>query len=136
MILESAQMLCTAHHHYGNGDNVPYKKAHYNHPSTIWVRERTGNYYWLYFHMMALGDEYTRRYGKTHLSITKCKDALFPHPHGMKHGEAVQPPQCMPDEYKDDCSLQAYWNYYISEKSTIANLKTEKTYEERPKETH
>ena len=26
MVLESAQMLCTAHHHYGNGDNVPYKK--------------------------------------------------------------------------------------------------------------
>ena len=24
MILESAQMLCTAHHHYDNGDNVPY----------------------------------------------------------------------------------------------------------------
>ena len=38
MILESAQMLCTAHHHYNNGDNVPYKKAHYNHPSTKWCR--------------------------------------------------------------------------------------------------
>ena len=37
MILESAQMLCTAHHCYGDKDqiqNVPYKKAHYNHPST------------------------------------------------------------------------------------------------------
>ena len=40
MILESAQMLCTAHHHYGYS-NVPYKKVHYNHPSTIWVRENT-----------------------------------------------------------------------------------------------
>ena len=39
MILESAQMLCTAHHHYGNGDNVPYKKAHYNHPSSVWARK-------------------------------------------------------------------------------------------------
>ena len=47
MILESAQMLCTAHHHYGNGDNVPYKKAHYNHPSTIWVRENSLHYDWL-----------------------------------------------------------------------------------------
>ena len=28
MILESAQMLCTAHHVYNNGNNVPYKKAH------------------------------------------------------------------------------------------------------------
>ncbi len=34
MILECAQMLCTAHHVHDNGDNVPYKKAHLNHPST------------------------------------------------------------------------------------------------------
>ena len=61
MILESAQMLCTAHHHYGN-DAVPYKKAHYNHPSTIWAREDAYNYMWLYDHMMALGKEYTKLY--------------------------------------------------------------------------
>ena len=71
MILESAQMLCTAHHHYGNGDNVPYKKAHYNHPSTIWVRQNSIHYDWLYDHMMALGNEYTKRYNKIHLSIIK-----------------------------------------------------------------
>ena len=48
MILESAQMLCTAHHHYGSGDKpdyVPYKKAHYNHPSTIWCRQNDKQYY-------------------------------------------------------------------------------------------
>ena len=41
MILESAQMLCTAHHCYGDREqkeNVPYKQAHLNHPSTIWAR--------------------------------------------------------------------------------------------------
>ena len=40
MILESAQMLCTAHHCYGSAEqraNVPYKQAHLNHPSTIWA---------------------------------------------------------------------------------------------------
>ena len=41
-------------------------------------------------------------------------------------------PQCMPDEYKDKCSIQAYWNYYIGEKHVVANLKTEKLYERRP----
>ena len=56
MILESAQMLCTAHHHYDNGDNVPYKKAHYNHPSTVWARANKPQYYWLYKHMIALGE--------------------------------------------------------------------------------
>jgi hypothetical protein len=137
MILESAQMLCTAHHHYGNGDNVPYKKAHYNHPSTIWVRQNSRNYYWLYHHMLALGEEYTKRYGKTHLSITKCWEPLQSVPVGMPLGGPItQPPQAMPDEYKDDCSLQAYWNYYIGAKRIIANQKTEETYEERPKETY
>ena len=128
MILESAQMLCTAHHHYGNGDNVPYKKAHYNHPSTIWVRQNSIHYDWLYDHMIALGDEYTKRYGKTHLSITKCKDLVYLPP-GIPTVMFNQPPQCMPDEYKDECSVKAYWNYYIGEKHTVANPKTEKIYE-------
>jgi len=121
MILESAQMLCTAHHHYGNGDNVPYKKAHYNHPSTVWARANKPQYFWLYNHMIALGEEYTKRYGKTHLTITKCKDALLLHPHGMPDGFFTQPPQCMPDEYKTECSVDAYWNYYIGDKEHVAS---------------
>jgi len=132
MILESAQMLCTAHHHYGNGDNVPYKKAHYNHPSTIWVRDNCENYAWLYRHMIALGEEYTKRYGKTHLSITKCKEPLSKTPPDMPWLGFTQPPQAMPDEYKDKCSIQAYWNYYIGEKYIVANPKKEKIYERRP----
>ena len=133
MILESAQMLCTAHHHYAELNypmvEVPYKKAHYNHPSTIWARENHYQYQWLYWHMMALGDEYKKRYNKEHLSITKCKECLSFSPYGIKLGKFKQPPQCMPDEYKDKCSVQAYWNYYIGEKHTVANPKTEKIYE-------
>ena len=135
MILESAQMLCTAHHVYGNAEqklNVPYKQAHLNHPSTIWTRTNNRNYMWLYWHMIALGDEYTKRYGKTHLSITKCKEPLRLAPINIPHVGFKQPPQCVPDEYKDECSIQAYWNYYIGEKHVVANLKTEKLYERRP----
>ena len=131
MILESAQMLCTAHHHYGNGDNVPYKKAHYNHPSTIWVRQNSIHYDWLYFHMQALGFEYTKRYGKEHMSITKCRH-LHVHPENIPHEPFVQPPQCMPDEYKDKCSIKAYWNYYIGEKHIVANPNKEKIYKQIP----
>ena len=40
------------------------------------------------------------------------------------------------DEYKDKCSIQAYWNYYIGEKHIVANLKTEKLYERRPETTN
>ena len=136
MILESAQMLCTAHHHYDMFTDVPYKKAHYNHPSTIWCRQNKKHYRWLYNHMIGLGDEYRARYGKTHLSITKCKGPLFTYPLDIPQDKFEQPPQCMPDEYKDKCSIQAYWNYYIGDKSKIANLKKEKLYESRPTETY
>ena len=136
MILESAQMLCTAHHHYDLFTDVPYKKAHYNHPSTIWCRQNKNHYRWLYNHMIGLGQEYEDRYGKTHLSITKCKGPLFTYPLDIPEGKFEQPPQCMPDEYKDKCSIQAYWNYYIGDKSKIANLKKENLYESRPTETY
>ena len=135
MILESAQMLCAAHHILGDPDDVPYKLAHKNHPCTICVRENSLHYDWLYEHMMALGDEYTARYNKTHMSIDKCKH-LNIHPRNIPHEIFEQPPQCMPDEYKDECSVQAYWNYYIAEKHVVANLKTEKLYERRPETTY
>ena len=139
MILESAQMLCTAHHVYGDPEqktNVPYKQAHLNHPSTLWTRKNKRNYMWLYHHMMALGDEYTKRYGKIHLSITKCGDFLFKPPVYLKdalYGDPVDMPQAMPDEYKNDCSIQAYWNYYIGEKHVVAH-ESETIYKTRPNE--
>jgi len=128
MILESAQMLCTAHHCYGNAEqklNVPYKQAHLNHPSTIWARKSRATYRWLYLHMMALGDEYTKRYGKTHLTITKCAKFLNVPPVHIQGNEWCEPPQAMPDQYKvPGCSITAYWNYYEGEKYLIAG-KTE-----------
>ena len=137
MILESAQMLCTAHHHHAerheiNADYIPYKKAHYNHPSTIWCRQNKNHYRWLYNHMIGLGQEYEDRYGKTHLSIIKCKDKLNLYPYNIPEGKFEQPPQCMPDEYKDECSIKAYWNYYIGEKGDICNIKKEKLYKAMP----
>ena len=109
MILESAQMLCTAHHHWADeigykSDYIPYKKTHYNHPS-IGIH----------------GNEYTKRYSKTHLTITKCKEPLDLCPFGMPDGDFTEPPQAMPDEYKvEGDSLSAYWNYYEGEKYKIA----------------
>ena len=134
MILESAQMLCTAHHCYGSAEqkaNVPYKQAHLNHPSTIWARQSKSTYMWLYDHMMALGTEYYVRYGKTHLTITKCKEFLATPPKYIQGDEWSQPPQAMPDEYKHEDSIIAYWQYYINDKSHIAG-KTENKYREIP----
>lgn len=129
MALESAQMLCTAHHVDIHGENVPYKIAHQHHPCTKWVSESKQHYVWLYNHFIALGKEYTKRYNKVHLSIIKCANILKIIPGGIYDKGFTQPPQAMPDEYKDKCSVEAYWNYYIGEKHTVANLKTEKIYE-------
>ena len=132
MILESAQMLCTAHHCImGEDADVPYKVAHRNHPSTIWARQSGQNYTWLYRHMIELGKEYERRYSKKHLSIIKCEDKLAILPGGILETGLTEMPQCMPDEYKDKCSVQAYWNYYIGEKHTVANPNKEKIYDRR-----
>ena len=38
MILETAQLLCTAHHELQSAVDVPYKPTHRTHPSAIWVR--------------------------------------------------------------------------------------------------
>ena len=122
MIVESAQMLCTAHHVYGNPDDVPYRQAHLNHPSTMWARESRPNYFWLYEHMIALGQEYTKRYGKIHATIDKCRFVLSFCPDGITSEQFTEPPQCMPDEYKvPGCSITAYWKYYEQDKYKVAN---------------
>ena len=140
MILESAQILSTAHRVLDGGDYADqyglYKIAHKNHPSTIWCRQSKPHYEWLYNHMIALGREYNKRYGKIHLSITKCANVLKYVPGGIYDNGFTQPPQAMPDKYKDKCSIQAYWNYYIGEKHVVVNLNKEKPYEQRPQETY
>ena len=103
----------------GDFVNVPYKKAHVNHPSTIWVRENSLHYDWLYEHMMALGAEYKRRYGRTHLSITKCGH-LHAAPIDIPHEPFEQPPQCMPDYCKQSNALDGYRTYYREEKKGFA----------------
>ena len=96
MILESAQMLCTTHRHLDqfytpnekgdyeftrigimkDNESVVYKTAHLNHPSTIWVRETSEHYNYLYNLFVALCDEYTYRYGKVHMTDNKLRKLL------------------------------------------------------------
>tara|TARA_R110002096_G_scaffold323861_1_gene517997 strand:+ start:77 stop:574 length:498 start_codon:yes stop_codon:yes gene_type:complete len=124
MILETAQLLSTAHHVLDGDAAIGgiYKKTHMNHPSAIWARETSGNYRWLYCHFVALCDEYTHRYGKTHLTQTKLKDILYYLPTSIKHGDQTPIAQCMPDDYKVDSDpVTAYRSYYIGAKSDIAN---------------
>ena len=122
MILESAQLLCTAHHLLcpEESDLIPYKATHKNHPSAVWVRQSSSNYAWLYFHMMALGKEYKKRYNKEHLTIAKCRDVLAQTPGPIFNIGPTDMPQCMPDEYKDDDYVTAYRKYYQGAKAYFA----------------
>ncbi len=125
MILETAQMLCTAHHHWNEQggiptDYIPYRKAYFNHPSTKWARESKANYIWLWEYFMSINVEYFKRYDKVHLCWTTCKDVLKDAPIGITDKPFTQPPQCMPDEFKAESSIDAYWNYYIKAKGHIA----------------
>jgi len=125
MILESAQMLSTAHRILDgdeHADNVGmYKMAHKNHPSTIWVRYSFDHYMWLYNHMIALMKEYTYRYGKHH-ATERLLEPLSNVPAIYRFG-FTDPPQCMPDYCKDDDAVSAYHKYYILEKSDFATWK-------------
>ena len=70
MILESAQMLSTAHRELdGNLNETMYRPTHKNHPSTVWVRESSSKLHDGCIDLfISLCDEYTHRYGKVHLT--------------------------------------------------------------------
>ena len=130
MILESAQMLSTAHRvldgdEYANNYGL-YKMAHKNHPSTIWVRTCDENYEWLWNHMEALMYEYTHRYGKKH-ATERLTHALWKLPTNISYDDFTDPPQCMPDYCKGDDTVSANQTYYIEEKSYFATWKNRDT---------
>jgi hypothetical protein len=106
----------------GNAEErLLYKASHVNHPSNIWVRNSNDNYRWLYKHFRELCHEYTRRYGKVHMTEEKLKGQLWFSP---KNIDQVQPltefAQAMPDSCKTDDPVQAYRQYYIQEKKYMA----------------
>tara|TARA_R110002051_G_scaffold256013_1_gene315070 strand:+ start:4107 stop:4574 length:468 start_codon:yes stop_codon:yes gene_type:complete len=124
MILESAQMLCSA---YDNG-TAPYKRAYYNHPCTIWARESRKNYEWLLDHAYSMSQEYTKRYGKVHKSIRViewCGENY--HKLNLPKIGLTKFAQAMPEQYKNKCAVTAYRSYYNGEKAGFATWKKRKT---------
>lgn len=117
MILETAQLLSTAHHVY-NSEIAPlvYKKTHVNHPSAVWVRANSTNYVWTYALFKSLLAEYTHRYGKHH-SSEKLLHYLQFIPKGMPITTHTTPfALAMPDEFKNADPVIAYRKYYANAK--------------------
>jgi hypothetical protein len=119
MQIESAQMCCTTH--WATGSQAPYKRAHFNHPSTIWVRQSIQHYDWLVKHGLEICNEFIKRYGKRHKTqdvLEWCRDNK---PNIPDNG-FTPPPQCMPDEYKDNNTITAYKRFYIKDKIAVKGL--------------
>lgn len=68
MLIESAQMLCTAINM--NGGHAPYKSTHINHPCNIWTRTTLGNFMWLWNYANCLALRYYNRTGRVHKTAT------------------------------------------------------------------
>ena len=130
MILEYAQMLSTAHRELD--DDVPdilYKSTHKNHPSTIWTRSSKQHYDWLFRLFRMLSAEYSIRYGlisdtndtfKVHKTWEKLGKILETAPKNIKDNGWIDPPQCMPDHCKKPDTIDAYRNYYLTEKASFS----------------
>jgi len=134
MILESAQLLSTAHRIIDGEEiegksksgrkarrwtlpdareHVMYQATHINHPSAVWCRNSVQNYDWLVDHMFALMGEYTHRYGKTHKCYGELSYMLQSPPHKLKDWDWTPMPSCMAEEYIiSDDPLTNYRNYY------------------------
>lgn len=146
MILESAQLLSTAHRvldgrmyvgktatgrnvkRYELGDSrehVIYSATHVNHPSAIWARRAVENYNWLYEHFYELGREYTYRYGKTHKCFQgELSYMLSSPPHNLREYEMTYMPSAMPPEYVISTDpVINYRNYYKFGKARMHSWK-------------
>lgn len=119
MILESAQMLSTAHIVLDGADAPAglYKPTHVNHPCNVWARYSKQNYEWLYKHFIALCNEYTSRYGKIHSTETKLSSILKDFPKNILNIGLTPHALCVPEEYRDYSNiLESYRTTYLNTK--------------------
>lgn len=128
MIVETAQLLSTAHHILDpekNHDNK-YLTSNKNHPCNLWVRESKQNYKWLHRLGIALLDEYYKRYQKTtpHKTHEIMMNLTKP-PTNLPTNNLTPFAQAMPNQYKQKNAIQAYRTYYQQEKHNICTWKTQ-----------
>lgn len=145
MILETAQLLSTAHRVLDGNLTITekngrkkkiwilpdlrnerlYGATHINHPSAIWARKTSGNYDWLYQHLLALLKEYTYRYDKEHkVETSGMVHSLYFKPFFIERGECTVMPSCMDAEYKiSEDPVMNYRNYYKIGKAHLHNWK-------------
>ena len=113
MILESAQLLCSAH----PPGAAPYRPTHAGHPCTTWTQRSLGNYRYLVRHARALVRDFAIRStsGVGHASgaVVEWCAANEPRlPIGGVTGFAL----AMPEQYRGADAFAAYRRYYLHDK--------------------
>lgn len=116
MPLETAQILCAVRNRYGVP--APYRLTHGKHPSVLWAGDGRAHFDWLARFGKALCAEYTWRYGRRHASEDVI-DAVSAPP-DMPGIDWCDPPQAMPDAYKQADTVAAYRAFYRAEKAGFA----------------
>jgi hypothetical protein len=148
MILEAGQMLSTSHRvldgeeYYDRTKNNRrikrwrlsderegklWKASFVGHPCTQWTMESRMNYRWHATHALALCREYTHRYEKVHNSQGLIEYLFNREPLNIKEGGLTKFAVAMPDQYKVECSVESYRNYYRGEKAYFAKWKNRDT---------
>ena len=76
---------------------------------------------WAFENADQISKEYFKRFGKKHKS-TRILDFIVDNDMQTEIPEGFfsEPPQCMPDEYKDDDYVTAYRKYYKGDKAYFA----------------
>jgi len=97
-----------------------YKKCHWNHPCSKWVRLSSQHYLWLAKLGKELFREYQFRYnGKNHMCAEHIDWLFNKVPTGLDNAGFVEPFLAMPDEYKKAGAIPSYRGYYIGAKMEI-----------------
>ena len=134
MVLELYQQLGSAARRHGATDpqmpltqsGKPLKGGYHNHPCTRWCGDSRSNFDWAAKHAIALAEEYTYRYGKQHACekgirhLAKMRDMI-------PEGRLTRFAQAMPDEYRNECAVTAYRDYYSIDKRNNIKVEWNKT---------
>ena len=119
MPLEMAQMVSFVYHNKDLWDkSIPQllmsnSSTHIKHPCSIWVKENLSNFIWSCELGIKMVEEYRFRYNsqKHERCLLIFQWALDNLPE-IEIDLMTPFAKAMPDEYKVDCSIESYSNYY------------------------
>ena len=144
MVVESAQMLSTAHrildgkegfsksksgkrmikdYILPDVESVLYKAVHINHPCTKWSYQSASNYVWHYGLFRELAKEFEFRFQKVHQSWNLLGDLLLTLPKNIPNVGPTPFAKAMkayPEIYSIQDTVDAYRKFYLTDKISFA----------------